>query len=66
VDCSILFTSIELVGDDLLPVSVCEEIDAAGWDDSNECRPQSFKQRGDAFVSKYISANAYENQYRLK
>ncbi len=58
MDYGILFASVELFGDDLLPVSVCEEIDTAGWDDSNECRSKSFEQRGDAFVSEYISGNA--------
>lgn len=51
-----LFAVVELVGDNLFPVSICEEVDRPCRHYSNESGAKPFEQGSEAFVFKYVTA----------
>ena len=52
----VFLSAVELVGEDLFAVAICEEINRARGDDANEHGPEALKQRARRLVSCDISA----------
>ena len=52
----VFLSVVELVGDDLFAIAVCEEVYRARGDDANERGPEALEQRARCLVSCDISA----------